>query len=149
MGRFGTGGFGCGGIVNVDAGVEGVTLWQRPVSSFFSPPDNSLRPFGTVFYKARDRAAVLDGYRANRGIRAWFPKPGELELDAYPPLEFCRNRLVSYLNLPYSLHGAATDAEAPRYSMQNYCDLPLRITVPLFDGWTDAVSATGLYAGDE
>jgi hypothetical protein len=116
---------------------------------FYFAPDDSLRPFGTVFYEAKDRAAVLERYRANRGIRAWFPADGELELEARPPLEFCRNRLVSYLNLPYSLHGAATDAEAPRYSMQNYCDLPRRITLPLFEGWNDPISATGVYAGDE
>jgi hypothetical protein len=116
---------------------------------FYFAPDDTLRPFGTVFYKARDQSAVLERYRANRGIRAWFPGPEEVEVVPLPPLEFCRNRLISYLNLPYSLHGAATDAEAPRYSMQNYCDLPPRVTLPLFDGWKDSVSATGLYAGDE
>ena len=115
---------------------------------FYFAPDDSLRPFGTIFYKARDRADLLQRYRANRGIRAWFPKEGELELTPYPPLEFRRNRLVSYVNLPYSLHGAATDAAAARYSMQSFCDLPLRITRPLFEGWKDSVSPTGIYRGD-
>jgi len=77
---------------------------------FYFAPDDSLRPFGTIFYKAQDRASLLERYRANCGIRAWFPEAGELDLRPQPPLEFGRNRLVSYVNLPYSLHGAATDA---------------------------------------
>ena len=115
---------------------------------FYFAPDDSLRPFGTIFYTSNDRTDLLERYRANRGVRAWFPKEGELDLTPYPPLEFRRNRLVSYLNLPYSLHGAATDAAAPRYSMQSFCDLPLRITRPLFEGWKDSVSPTGTYRGD-
>jgi hypothetical protein len=115
---------------------------------FYFAPDDSLRPFGTIFYKAQDRANLLERYRANRGIRAWFPETGELDLRPEPPLEFCRNRLVSYVNLPYSLHGAATDAAAPRYSMQNFCDLPLRIALPLYKDWKDPISPTGLYRGD-
>jgi hypothetical protein len=115
---------------------------------FYFAPDDSLRPFGTIFYKPHDHRDLLQRYRANRGIRAWFPKEGEVQLTPCPPLEFRRNRLVSYLNLPYSLHGAATDAAAPRYSMQNFCDLPLRITLPLYEGWHDPISPTGLYRGD-
>jgi hypothetical protein len=115
---------------------------------FYFARDDLLRPFGTIFYEARDRAELLQRYRANRGIRAWFPRDGELELKPCPPLEFRRNRLVSYLNLPYSLHGAATDAEAPRYSMQSFCDLPLRVTLPLYAGWHDPISPTGIYQGD-
>ena len=115
---------------------------------FYFARDDSLRPFGTIFYKTRDRADLLQRYRANRGIRAWFPTDGELELTPCLPLEFQRNRLVSYLNLPYSLHGAATDAVAPRFSMQSFCDLPLRVTLPLFVGWHDPISPTGIYRGD-
>jgi hypothetical protein len=116
---------------------------------FYFAPDNSLRPFGTVFYEAIDRATLLQRYRANRNVRAWFPAADELKLTPCPPLEFRRNRLVSYLNLPYSLHGAATDAEAPRYSMQSFCDLPLRVTLPLYEGWRDPISPTGTYQGDD
>jgi hypothetical protein len=115
---------------------------------FYFAPDDSLRPFGTIFYKAQDRASLLERYRANRGIRAWFPEAAELDLRPQPPLEFRRNRLVSYVNLPSSLHGAATDAAAPRYSMQNFCDLPLRVTLPLYKDWKDPISPTGLYRGD-
>jgi hypothetical protein len=115
---------------------------------FYFAPDDSLRPFGTIFYKAQDRASLLERYRAHRGIRAWFPDAADLDLRPQPPLEFRRNRLVSYVNLPYSLHGAATDAAAPRYSMQNFCDLPLRITLPLYKDWKDPISPTGLYRGD-
>lgn len=116
---------------------------------FYFPPDDLLHPFGTVFYKVRHRADLLQRYRANRGIRAWFPASGEVEATPCPPLEFRRNRLVSYVNLPYSLHGAATDAAAPRYSMQSFCDLPLRVTLPLYEGWHDLVSPTGAYRGDD
>ena len=77
---------------------------------FYFAPDESLRPFGTIFYEAKDRAYLLERYRANSAVRAWFPAADELELMPYPPLKFRRNRLVSYVNLPYSLHGAATDA---------------------------------------
>ena len=115
---------------------------------FYFAPDDSLRPFGTIFYKAQDQANLLERYRANRGIRAWFPDAADLDLRPQPPLEFRRNRLVSYVNLPYSLHGAATDAAAPRYSMQNFCDLPLRIALPLYKDWKDPISPTGLYRGD-
>ena len=115
---------------------------------FYFASDDSLRPFGTIFYKAKDRAHVLERYRANSAIRAWFPAADELELMPLPPLEFRRNRLLSYVNLPYSLHGAATDAVAPRYSMQSFCDFPPRVTLPLFDGWKDSVSPTGTYRGD-
>jgi hypothetical protein len=118
---------------------------------FYFAADDTLRPFGTIFYEAKNRAKLLELYRANRGIRAWFPTESEavtLELEPRTPLEFCRNRLVSYVNLPYSLHGVATDASAPRYSMQSFCDLPLRITLPLYEGWTDSISPTGSYRGD-
>jgi hypothetical protein len=115
---------------------------------FYFAPDDSLRPFGTIFYEAKDRAHVLERYRANSAIRAWFPAADELELTPLAPLEFRRNRLLSYVNLPYSLHGAATDAEAPRYSMQSFCDFPRRVTLPLFDGWKDSSSPTGIYRGD-
>lgn len=82
---------------------------------FYFAPDNSLQPFGTIFYGAKNRAKLIEGYRANRGIRAWFPTAEqltELQLEPRPPLAFSRNRLLSYVNLPYSLHGAATDAAA-------------------------------------
>lgn len=115
---------------------------------FYFAPDDSLRPFGTIFYRANDRTKALDAYRANRSIRAWFPPEGSLDLTPYPALEFYRNRLVSYANLPYSLHGAATDAAVPRYSMQSFCDLPLRIALPLYEGWKDAISPTGVWRGD-
>jgi hypothetical protein len=116
---------------------------------FYFPQDDTLHPFGTAFYKVRDQADLLQRYRANRGIRAWFPTNGEVELTPCPPLEFRRNRLVSYVNLPYSLHGAATDAAAPRYSMQSFCDLPLRVTLPLYEGWHDPISPTGAFRGDD
>jgi hypothetical protein len=119
---------------------------------FYFASDDSLRPFGTIFYETSKRDRLIDLYRANRGIRAWFPNEdelAELELRPHPPIEFCRNRLVSYVNLPHSLHGAATDAVAPRYSMQSFCDLPARITLPLFDGWRDPVSPSGVYRGDD
>lgn len=118
---------------------------------FYFAADESLRPFGTIFYEAPNREAVTARYRANRGIRAWFPNEDDLaalNLRATPPIEFQRNRLVSYANLPYSLHGAATDAAAVRFSMQNFCDLPLRISLPLFDGWRDPISSSGFYRGD-
>src|SRR4051812_46029802 len=116
---------------------------------FYFAPDDSMRPFGTIFYGVRDRADLLQRYRANRGIRAWFPACREIELTPCPPLEFRQNRLVSYANLPYSLHGAATDAAAPRYSMQSFCDLPLRLTLSLYEGWHDPISPTGAYRGDD
>ena len=115
---------------------------------FYFASDDSLRPFGTIFYKAHDLAKVIEGYRANKSIRAWFPPEGSLDLSPRAPLEFRRNRLVSYANLPYALHGAATDAVAPRYSMQSFCDFPLRLTMQLYEGWKDAVSPTGFYRGD-
>lgn len=116
---------------------------------FYFAPDDSLRPFGTIFYESLDRTALLQRYLANRSVRAWFPAANEIDLAPCPPLEFCRNRLVSYLNLPYSLHGAATDAKTPRYSMQSFCDLPLRITLPLYRGWKDPISPTGTFRGDD
>jgi hypothetical protein len=118
---------------------------------FYFAHDDSLRPFGTIFYDAPDRENLLALYRANRGIRAWFPTKSDLEmlnLKPRPPTEFRRNRLVSYANLPYSLHGAATDAAAARYSMQSFCDLPATITQKLYEGWKDPVSPTGVYRGD-
>ena len=118
---------------------------------FYFASDESLRPFGTIFYEAPNLEALTERYRANRGIRAWFPNNDDLaalNLRPAPPIEFQRNRLVSYANLPYSLHGAATDAAAVRFSMQSFCDLPLRISMPLFEGWRDPISPNGLYRGD-
>lgn len=118
---------------------------------FYFAQDDSLRPFGTIFYDAPNREKLIELYRANRGIRAWFPNASDLEtldLQPRPPIEFRRNRLVSYANLPHSLHGAATDAAAARYSMQSFCDLPASVAEKLFEGWKDPVSPTGIYRGD-
>lgn len=118
---------------------------------FYFATDDSLRPFGTILYDTKNRDHLVDRFRHARRIRAWFPDETEraaIELTPMPPIEFCRNRLVAYANLPYSMHGAATDAAAPRYSMQNYCDIPASIALPAFEGWNDNMSPTGIYRGD-
>lgn len=47
---------------------------------FYFAPDDSLRPFGTIFYESLDRTALLQRYLANRSVRAWFPAANEIDL---------------------------------------------------------------------
>ncbi len=118
---------------------------------FYFAPDDSLKPFGTIFYDCDNPHELLSRYRANRGIRAWFPTEDDIaamKLRPRPPVEFSRNRLVSYAGIPFALHGAASDAATPRYSMQSFCDLPLSVTLPLYEGWRDPISPSGIWRGD-
>jgi hypothetical protein len=115
---------------------------------FYFALDDSLRPYGTILYDVNEKDRLYAAYRATRNIRAWFPAPDEFGITPSKQLEFLPNRLVAFANLPHSLHGTATDAATPRYSMQSFCEMPPRLALTLFAGWNDSVSETGIYKGD-
>jgi hypothetical protein len=114
---------------------------------FYLSDDPAFKPFGTTLYEVERRSELVKAYRERAGVRVWFPDPKEFKIKKSKTLEFQGNRLVAFVNYAHSLHGVYTGADAPRFAMQNYCELPIDTALAHFSDWQDPLSPDGYFHG--
>lgn len=106
----------------------------------------SLEQFGEALYEVEHKDALISAYKERAEVRLWVPDIRQFGIQRSKTIEYRPNRLLAFINFPYSLHSVDGDATPGRISIQNYCELPQEGQA-LFSNWTDALNGGQKYTG--